>query len=399
MQGIRNVRIETGWQTDEEGRVTTATSLVDIRFASGKIESIHPATDQRLEADWMDAKGRLAVPGITEKHVHLDKTYLGMDWLAPIPAKSVVERSALEKDILAQASLSTTDRARHLMEQLIRNGMTSVRTHVDIYPEVGIHPFLEVQNVLKEFPEVDSEIVAFAQHGLLHVETIAALKEAAKNGADFVGAVDPATVDKDIEKSLHTLLSIAAEAGIGVDLHLHDPGHLGLFTMQRLAELTGEYGLEGKVYVSHAFGLGDVSRDELGPVIESLKKAKIGIVTTVPIGRQAPPVDWLDQQGIAVYLGSDNIYDSWWPTGSGDLVERLGRLIEKNRWTHEKALSQSLKFITNHQHILDEKGTCQWPKEGQDATMILTPAQCSAEFVARRTPCEIVLAKGKQINT
>lgn len=397
MQGLRNVKLETGFHTESSGRVTTETELFDIRFDEGRITWIRPAEGIFSEEGWLDAEGRLAVPGITEKHVHLDKTYAGMSWLAPIPAKSVLERSGIEKDILAHAELSTTQRATNLMRELIQNGATSVRTHVDIYPEVGIAPFLEVQQVVKEFPEITTEIVAFAQHGLLHDETIAALKEAVARGADFVGAVDPATVDKDIEKSLRTLLDIASEGGVGVDLHLHDPGHLGLFTMQRLAELTCEYGLQGNVYVSHAFGLGDVSLQELEPVAKSLKEAGIGIITTVPIGRPAPPVEWLDQQGIAVYLGNDNIYDSWWPTGTGDLVERLGRLLEKNRWTHEKALAQSLRFITNHVVALDENGTRQWPQEGQDATMILTPAQCSAEFVARRTSCDVVIAKGKQM--
>lgn len=397
MQGVRNVKLETGFHTGPTGRVATETGLFDIQFDEGKITWIKPAEGTSAEAGWFDAEGRLAVPGITEKHVHLDKTYMGMSWLAPIPAKSVLERSGIEKKILANAELSTTQRATNLMRELIRNGATSVRTHVDIYPEVGIAPFLKVQQILKEFPEITTETVAFAQHGLLHDETIAALKEAVARGADFVGAVDPATVDKDIEKSLRILLDIAAEGSVGVDLHLHDPGHLGLFTMQRLAELTCEYGLQGKVYVSHAFGLGDVSLQELEPVAKALKEAGIGIITTVPIGRPAPPVEWLDQQGIAVYLGNDNIYDSWWPTGTGDLVERLGRLLEKNRWTHEKALAQSLRFITNHVVALDEHGTRKWPQEGQDATMILTPAQCSAEFVARRTPCEVVIAKGKQM--
>ena len=59
-------------------------------------------------------------------------------------------------------------------------------------------------------------------------------------GAQLVGGVDPATVDNDIEKSLHTIMDIAVEFNADVDIHLHDANNLGTFTMKRLASLTEE---------------------------------------------------------------------------------------------------------------------------------------------------------------
>ena len=397
MKGLRNVRIEKGWSHVDAQRVTTITELVDIEWKNGKIVRISEARGNSLEEGWLDGGGRLALPGISEKHVHLDKTYFGMPWKACIPASSVLERSHIEKSILEKAELPTEIRAENLFEHLISMGATSIRTQVDIYPEVGLSFYREVKKVAEKYPQIQTEIVAFAQHGFLNDETISYMRQAIAEGADFIGSVDPATVDQDIEKSLRTLLEMAAEGNVGVDIHLHDPGHLGTYTIERLAKLTCEYKLQGHVYVSHAFGLGDVSKETLGSVIQAMKEAEIQIITTVPIGRNAPPVDLLDKQGIGVYLGSDNIYDSWWPTGNGDLVERLGRLLEKNRWTNEKELAASLKFITDGITPLSEQGERLWPRVGQDATMILTPAQCTAEFIARRTPREVVIAKGVRI--
>lgn len=394
MKGLRNVRIEKGWSQVDAQRVETVTELVDIEWENGKIVRICEAKGDSLEGGWLDGGGRLALPGISEKHVHLDKTYFGMPWKACIPASSVLKRSHIEKTILEKAELTAETRAENLFKHLISMGATSIRTHVDIYPEVGLSFYREVKKVAEKYPQLQTEIVAFAQHGFLNDDTISAMRQAIVEGADFIGSVDPATIDQDIEKSLRTLLEMAVEGNVGVDIHLHDPGHLGTYTIERLAKLTCEYQLQGRVYVSHAFGLGDVSTEALGSVVQAMKEAEIAIITTVPIGRNAPPVDWLDKQGIGVHLGSDNIYDSWWPTGNGDLVERLGRLLEKNRWTNEKALAASLKFITDGITPLSEQGERLWPRVGQDATMILTPAQCTAEFIARRTPREVVIAKG-----
>ena len=51
------------------------------------------------------------------------------------------------------------------------------------------------------------------------------------------------------------MVELAVEGNAGIDLHLHDPDQLGTFTMKRLAQLTKEAGLQGKVAISHAFGL------------------------------------------------------------------------------------------------------------------------------------------------
>lgn len=273
---------------------------------------------------------------------------MGEPWRACVAASSVIERSEIEKNILSSMGTGTEERAKNLLDVLLSHGSTSIRTHVDIYPEVGLANLKGVQNALTDYQhKVDSEIVAFAQHGLLHGNTVQLMREAVRNGAGLVGAVDPATVDLNIESSLVQLIDIAVEGNAEIDLHLHDPGHLGTFTMKRLAALTMEAGWQGKVTISHAFGLGDVTPAEAREVAQLLKEAGVSVISSLPIGKTIPPISLLDDAGVQVSLGNDNIYDSWWPTGNGDILERLGRLIELNRWTDELSLSQSLRFITN----------------------------------------------------
>ncbi|MDE0582497.1 amidohydrolase [Planococcus sp. A6] len=394
---LKNVLLETGYIKQGERVTATQTGVFHLKIAEGVITEILDSESLVPEdIKMIDGKGLLVLPAFKETHVHLDKTYMGEPWRACVPASSVIERSTIEKDILSTIESSTEQRAKNLLDVLIANGSTSVRTHVDIYPEAGLKNLIGVQGALADYGnKVDSEIVAFAQHGLLHGNTAKLMREAVRNGAGLVGSVDPATVDLNIEASLVELMDIAVEGGVEIDLHLHDPGHLGVFTMKRLADLTIEAGWQGKVAISHAFGLGDVTQPEARAAAEVLKEAGISIISSLPIGRNIPPISLLDEVGVRVALGNDNIYDSWWPTGNGDILERLGRLLEISRWTDELSLSQALRFITDGVTPLTLEGERVWPMQGDLANFVLVDAKCAAETVARRSKRSAVFHKGE----
>ncbi|MDQ0201281.1 amidohydrolase [Neobacillus ginsengisoli] len=398
---LQNVRLEVGYKRENGRVVGTETEICHLLITNGEISKI--VKDGETISDHLpktDAKGLLLLPSFIEKHVHLDKTYMGDNqWRACIPASGVIERCEIEKTILASMPTSTRERAEALLEVLLAAGSTHVRTHVDIYPEVGLQNLEEVQKALETYSnKLSSEIVAFAQHGLLRPGTLKLIREAVRNGAGIVGAVDPATVDNNIEESLVQLMAIAVEGNADIDLHLHDPGHLGTFTMKRLAYLTKQAGWEGRVAISHAFGLGDVSTGEAYEVAQILKEAGISIVTSVPIGRAIPPVKLLSEWGVEVAVGNDNIYDSWWPTGNGDILERAGRLLEYFRWTDEVSLTQAFKYITGGKTPLDKDGNQVWPKVGDAANMVLVDANCSAETIARRSKRKAVFYNGNLVS-
>lgn len=163
-------------------------------------------------------------------------------------------------------------------------------------------------------------------------------------------------MDGDIEASLQQMVELAVEGNAGIDLHLHDPDQLGTFTMKRLAQLTKEAGLQGKVAISHAFGLGDVSSTEAEEMADILCDAGITIVTSVPLRRKYPPVGLLHSKGVPVAIGCDNIFDVWSPFGNGDLLERAGRLAKSSGWGDERSLAQTLQFITGGKNPTQSSG-------------------------------------------
>ncbi|MEE6449796.1 amidohydrolase [Gottfriedia acidiceleris] len=397
---LKNARLEIGFEKENGNVIGTATELFHLLIENGKIIRItKEETDITSEFTVQDADGLLVLPSFIEKHVHLDKTLMGDVWRACTPTSSVIERFEYEKMVLPTIASSTKERAEALLEILLASGSTHVRTHVDIYPEVGIKNLEQVEQALINYSNrLSSEVVAFAQHGLLRSNAFNYVREALRNGAGIVGSVDPAVVDQNIEESLYQLYNLAVEADADIDIHLHDPGHLGTFTMKRIVEFTKQAGWEGRVAISHAFGIGDVPREEAYELANSFRDAGISIVTSVPINRQMPPVDLLNERGVEVAVGNDNIFDVWSPLGTGDILERAGRLAERFRWIDEVSLAQTLKYITGGKTPLDTEGNQVWPKIGDLANLVLVDATCSAEAVARRANRKAVIYNGKVVS-
>ena len=64
------------------------------------------------------------------------------------------------------------------------------------------------------------------------------LDTAIREGADLVGGLDPAGIDNDVEGHLGVIFRIAERHGVGLDIHLHDPGPLGCWELRQIAART-----------------------------------------------------------------------------------------------------------------------------------------------------------------
>ncbi|WP_188734325.1 amidohydrolase [Oceanobacillus neutriphilus] len=398
---LTNVRLETSYQINNGITTGTNTECFHLLIEDEKIAKVIPSSEKITDnLQKKDAKQLLALPSFIEKHCHLDKTLLGDRWRPVTPVLNIFERFDIEKEVLPSLKTSTQERAELLLEKYVKLGITHVRTHVDIYPEVGLKNLEDVQKALQTFDgKLTYEIVAFPQHGLLRTDSRQLVKEALQKGASFVGGVDPATVDGDVNASLKTMVELAVEGNAGIDLHLHDPNHLGIFTIKKLAELTKEAGLQGKVAISHAFGLGDIPLSQAEEMAELLVDAGITIISSVPIDRKFPPMGLLREKGVPVAVGCDNIFDVWSPFGNGDILERAGRLAEISKWVDERSLAQALHYITGGKTPLNQEGKQVWPKAGDEANIVLVEASCSAEAVARRAKRAATMFRGKIVSS
>ncbi|AZV62769.1 amidohydrolase family protein [Peribacillus frigoritolerans] len=398
---LTNVRLENGFTYNENETITgTETGNYHIKIESGKISSILSAKESITDqVPQHDVHGLLMVPSFKEMHIHIDKTYYGGPWKACMPAINGVKTRIEEEQVLLPELLPTAKvRAEKMLDLLLDFGSTHIRTHCNIDPVIGLKNLEATIQALEGYKDkLTYEIVAFPQHGLLRSNSVGLVRDAMKNGANLVGGVDPATIDENIERSLETIMDIAVEYNSDIDVHLHDPDHLGLFTMQRLASMTEDAGWQGRVTVSHASGLADLSVPEATGIAERFSETGISITSTVPIFRTIP-IPLLHEKGVKVELGNDSITDHWTPFGIGDNLEKAGRLAERFRMIDERSLAKSLRFITGGKTLLNQDGVKTWPNVGDEANIVLLEASCSAEAVARRAKRAAVIFRGNVVS-
>jgi cytosine deaminase len=147
----------------------------------------------------LDIGGDLVLPGLVDGHMHLDKTLMGLPWMAHMAGPTRMSRIETDKTILAHLPVSTEERAGNLIEACVARGTAHLRTHVDIDLETRL---LKLEGVLaareRHRGRVSVQIVAFPQSGVMRRPGVLDLLDAAVcEGADLVGGIDPLEIDLD----------------------------------------------------------------------------------------------------------------------------------------------------------------------------------------------------------
>lgn len=296
----------------------------------------------------VDLNGRMILPAFVDGHIHLDKSFLGDRWRPHQAVRSLRERLAVEKAALADA-LPIQQRAHALLAQAASFGTQAMRSHVDVDATTGLDHLHAVMQVRDEWKDrMDIELVAFPQAGVVSCPgTAQVLEAAAREGVEVIGGIDPSTLDADPEGQLDILFSIADRHGAKLDIHLHEPGEICRAQLQRIAQRTQALGLEGRVAVSHAYGLGDLGEGALADAAQELAKAGIAIMTNAPGNHGFPPVLALREAGVTVFTGNDNIQDAWWPYGNGDMLQRAMLIGYRSGFYLDSELMVGLDMATH----------------------------------------------------
>jgi cytosine/adenosine deaminase-related metal-dependent hydrolase len=125
---------------------------------------------------------------------------------------------------------------------------------------------------------------------------------------------------------LDAIFAIVARHGVGLDIHLHEPGEMGLFNVQEICARTKALGLDGKVTISHGFCLGGITERKAAEAAETMVEAGVALVTHGAGGLTMPPIEMLLAAGVLVFAGNDDIRDTWSPYGTGDMLERAAMI-------------------------------------------------------------------------
>jgi len=394
---LKNVRLETGFEYEEGEVISTKTDLFLVETENGKVTKIAP---NNPKAKAVDAKGFLMLPAFKDMHIHLDKTFYGDKWQAVRKRKGGVKGMiALEEQIMPEILKNSTYKAEKMIELIQSKGTAFARSHVNIEPTSKLDSLKNLQKALdNKKKSFGAEIVAFPQHGVFYKNSVPYLKEAAQMNIDFIGGVDPYTIDGAIEKTIDFTVQLALDYQKGIDIHLHETGESGLKTVEYLIDKVNENpSLKGKTFFSHCFILGKLDKIKQVEIAEKLGNAQVGIASTIPIGNLIMPLPTLQKHNVTVYTGNDSIIDHWNTYGTGSVLEKANLYAQLYGQSTEFLLSRSLKLATANLTPLDDKGVQQWPKTGDDADFVLLNASCSAEAVSRISNVESLIYRGNVV--
>lgn len=368
----------------------------DLLIRQGRIAQIGQALAAPQGTERIDGQGQLLLPGLVEAHTHLDKTLWNLDWYRNEVGSQLIQRIENERAYRARTGHDSTAQSLALAREFLAQGTTRVRSHADVDTEIGlkhVEGLLQTREAMA--PRQEIQVVAFPQSGLLQRPgTAQLLDEAMALGADVLGGLDPCAIDEDPVRSLDVLFEIAERHDKPLDIHLHEPGDMGAFSLKLTLDRTEAHGLQGRVAISHGFCLGDLGAPARDALLARMARLGVTLITSASPSRSVPPLLTCIQAGVRVAGGNDGIRDTWSPYGRPDMLERAMFIGMRYNLRRDDEIEQALHCVTQAgAEVCGFAGYGLAP--GCRADLVLVPAQGIAHAVCARPPRSLVVANGR----
>ncbi|WP_137125575.1 amidohydrolase family protein [Roseomonas sp. HF4] len=379
---LRNVRPMGGAATD--------VTVLGGRIATGPAPRGVPVEDGR---------GLMLLPAFVEGHTHLDKTTFHLpDWLVNEVGPRIEDKIDTEREWRARTGHDAGAASLAIARAFLAAGTTRIRSHVDVDTSGStrhMEGVLATRDAMRGLQEI--QVVAFPQSGILGRQGTEALLDAAlAMGADIVGGLDPCAIERDPVRHLGIVFGLAEKHGKPVDIHLHEPGTMGAFSLDLILDRTRALGMEGRVVVSHAFCLGDIPERDRDALLARMAALGVAIATTAPASRPVPLVAACRAAGVTIFGGNDGIRDTWTPYGSPDMLERAMLIGLRNNFRRDDEVAIAFDCVS----AAGAKG-CGFADYGLEtgarADLVLLDARSLAEAVVARPPRRLVVSGGRVV--
>jgi cytosine deaminase len=386
--------------------------LCDLGIAGGKFVSVGQGAATSPAALTLDAEGRMAVPGFVEPHIHLDKALISER--APVNISgTLTEAIEILWDIKRNYTVDEiADRASRVLSRALENGISRLRTHVDVDPIGGTRPAEGLIRARERFRDlIDIQIVAFPQEGIIKSPGTEALMRQVMNlGVDVVGGMpfnenSPA----DSRRHIEIAFEIAKEFDADIDMHVDETDDPMARTLEVLAELTIKNGWQGRVTAGHTCALAGYPRNYADHVISRLHEAGVNMIANpatnlmlqgrlddYPKRRGVTQVKELLAAGVNVACGQDCVHDTFYPFGQNDPLEIGFLLCHASQMSQPPEILAVMDMVTNNGAKalrVPDFGVAV----GSLADLVVLDARDAREAFATRAPPRWVIRKGKLI--
>ncbi|GAB3562123.1 amidohydrolase family protein [Arthrobacter alkaliphilus] len=397
-------------------------ALSDVLIADGKIAGVEPhdparaaptgtaGANARGDAAVVEGRGRLLVPSFSDVHVHLDSTRIGLPFREHTGGPGVWTMMINDRRNWRNAEVPLQERVNNTLGRMIARGTTRVRSYAQIDVDCRLERFEAVVAAKERFKDqADVDIIAFPQAGLLLEEgTVPLMEDALRAGANVMGGIDPCSLDRDPARHLDIVFGLAEKYQVPIDIHLHEPGELGVFSTDLVIERTRALGMQGKVTMSHAYQLGSVNEATTRRLIDEFAELDISMASVAPgsVGVASQlPIPLLAEAGVRLGLGEDGQRDYWSPYGNTDMLDRTWQLAFTHGFRRDELIEHCLAIATiGGASILDPsatrlKGTAHRPglEAGDPAELLLLDGETVASAIMDRGTDRTVIHRGKVV--
>lgn len=358
----------------------------DILIKDGMFEKIAPNIEAPAGVEVIDCDGTMALPQFIESHVHLDSALTAgqPNWNISGTLFEGIARWAERKEMLTKKDVM--DRAREAIRKQASNGIGHVRTHVDVTDPslIALEGLLELKDELKD--EVNIQIVAFPQEGIMSFPDGENLMEnAMKMGADVVGAIPHFEFTREYGvESINYIVKLAEKYGKLVDVHCDEIDDEQSRFVEVLATRAYESGLKDRVTASHTTAMHSYNNAYASKLFRILRMSDINFIAnplvnthlqgrfdTYPKRRGVTRVKELLENGNNVSFGHDDIFDPWYPLGDGNMRDALHMGLHVCQMMGYEEILNSYEIITHNAAKTLNLGDSYAIKEGNPASFII----------------------------
>lgn len=353
---IRDVRPWGGERSDVEvsgGRITAiAPHRPDAQAPDADTPTRDPGTAPDAggspQSEVLEGRGRLLLPSFSDVHVHLDSTRIGLPFRPHTGAPGVWAMMLNDRENWRTAEVPLPERVAGTLERMIARGTTRVRSYAQVDVDCKLEKLEAVLAAREKYAgHAEVAVMVFPQAGILREEgTVDYLEAALRAGAQVIGGIDPCQLDRDPKRHLDIVFDLAERYQVEVDIHLHEPGHLGVFSTDLVIERTRALGMQGKVTMSHAYQLGSVSEAVSRRIIDEFAELDIAMATIAPSAQGQLSLVDLVESGVRIGLGEDGQRDYWSPYGNGDMLDRTWQLAFTNGFRRDDLIEMALAVAT-----------------------------------------------------
>lgn len=357
--------------------------------------------------DYSGSSLKLLLPRLVEPHSHIDKAFTWDDF----PNLSGTYEEALKANLeehQIRTSQNVRVRAEKALRLALKNGLRSVRTHVDSFGLTGLQSWQVLSDIKREWKSlIELQCVALVPLDYWNSDKGNYLAErVACSGGLLGGVLVPSLDNRKSYRGLLGLLKLANHHDCGVDLHIDESDKYPAAGLNQLLRVLDKIEINVPITCSHLSSMGLLPQKKLRYFAERLADYQINVIALpltnswllgrrkkeTPTQRPLAPIRQLQQAGVTVGIGGDNVKDPWFPCGNFDPISLMSFSMPLTQLAPWERLGLS-PFTTAAADLmgLSWDGTIQ---ADSPADFVLFDASSWTELLSTQSKREVII-KGK----